>query len=100
MALRTELLHYFQLEKSWTTGLAVFGVAALALAVWLWFMKGPYRGAALPLGLLALFELGVGAGVALRTPRQVTELIARIDDNQDLAAESTRMKGVMRAFEI
>jgi hypothetical protein len=100
MDTRTELVTYFGLEKSWTTGLALFGAAALVLAIWLWLAKGPYRGAAVPLALFALVELGIGAGVALRTDQQAGELLQQLDGGNELSAERARMQGVLRTFEI
>jgi hypothetical protein len=100
MNLRSSLIHYFQLERLWTIGLSLFGFAALALAVYLWLAKGSFRAAALPLGLCALFELGAGLGVALRTPSQVSALLVQLESGQDMAAERARMERVAHTFEI
>lgn len=100
MDTRSELIGYFNLEKIWTSGLALLGVAVLVLAIYLWFAKGAYRGAAIPLGLFALIEIGIGAGVALRTDKQMSELLAQLDSGADMSAERARMERVMRTFEI
>jgi hypothetical protein len=100
MDVRTELLHYFELEKSWAVGLAVFGVAACALGVSLWLAKGAYRAAAIPIGLVAVLELGIGVGIAARTDKQVSELLQRLEAKQDMGAEQARMERVARTFEI
>ena len=100
MDLRTELVHYFGLEKSWTIGLALFGLAALGLALFLWFARGPYRGAALPIGLFALLELSVGIGVAARTSDQVAGLLEQVERTSDMAEERLRMERIVRTFEI
>jgi len=100
MDTRSELVTYFGLEKGWTVGLALFGACALALALYLWLAKGTYRGAAVPLGLFALIELGIGAGVALRTDSQLSKLLQQLDAGADMGAERARMDGVMKTFEI
>ena len=98
--LRAATLTYFGLEKVWTTGLAVAGICALILAISLWLSKGAYRGSAIPLALLGLFEIGIGAGVALRTDRQVHDLVAQVDSGEDMTVERDRMVKVMRTFEV
>jgi hypothetical protein len=100
MILRSEIATYFQLERAWTWGLAVFGLLALLLAGYLWFAKGPWRGAALPIGLFALVELGIGITVAVRSPAQAAELVRQASAGTDLGPERVRMEGVARTFAI
>lgn len=98
--LKEALGTYFGLEKAWAMGLTAFGLVALALAIFLWTSKGAYRGAALPVALLALVETGVGAGIVLRTDRQVEELVTQVDAGADLRAERARMGRIVQSFEV
>jgi hypothetical protein len=100
MSVRTEIVSYFELERVWTWGLAVFGLLAVVLAGYLWFAKGAWRGAALPIGALALIEIGVGVSVALRSPAQAAELVRRADAGDALGPERVRIDGVVRTFSI
>jgi hypothetical protein len=100
--MRDALATYFGLEKVWALSIAAVGLALLGLAVWLWLARGEYRGMAVPLGVIALIEIGVGLGVGLRTDGQVAQLVAQLDASPAALAstELTRMAGVMRTFQL
>jgi hypothetical protein len=96
------LLRYFQGEKQGGVVCAAMGLVALALSVGVWRAGSELRTMALPLGIVALAQLGIGIGLTLRTPRQVAALTARFGAEPEAAraAEVTRMRRVNRAFAI
>lgn len=100
--MRDQIVSYFSGEKSGAAVLVLIGLCALSAGAALVLRGGGYRGAALPILLVALVELGVGIGVYARTDRQVAGILAGTEQApQDTArAELSRMSAVMRTFEI
>jgi hypothetical protein len=96
------LLRYFQGEKHGGVVCAAMGLVALALALSVWRAGSELRTMALPLGLIALAQLGIGVGLTLRTPAQVAALTARFGAEPDAAraTELARMRRVNSAFKI
>jgi len=65
------------------------GLAALTVCAWLATRPTAYRGMIPPLGVLGLVEIGIGATVRLRAPRQV-----------EARRERDRMRRVIASFRI
>jgi hypothetical protein len=93
---------YFQAEKAECLLFAAFGICALATSAYLLWRYGDAmsRGLAIPLVLVGLIQVGVGGGVYLRTPSQVSDLKAlyQRDGGRFKADETTRMATVMANF--
>jgi hypothetical protein len=70
--------------------------------VWLWRSSSPFKLMWVPLGLVGLGQLGIGAGLVLKTDPQVRTLSERFasDEAGARAAEQTRMKRVNANFTI
>jgi len=100
--MRDQLLTYFAGEKLGGIVAALLGVVALAVAIALVASRSSYRGMAVPLGLIALLELGVGIGVWARTEKQVATLLGELEraPAEMARAELVRMHTVMRNFRI
>lgn len=100
MALMEPLLRYFDGEKHAATLALVLGIASVGFALWLYRGPSPFRAMLIPLALVGLGQLGVGAGLHLRTPGQVAALEAglRADFSGARSAEVERMERVMRSF--
>lgn len=96
------LIRYFTAEKYEAVAFFVVGCAAFGFGVLLLIHGGPYRFAALPLIAVALAQLSVGAGVFLRTDRQVDTLTARWQGERAAfrSEETARMEKVMANFRI
>jgi hypothetical protein len=64
--MREQLIAYFIGEKRGALILVLAGIVALATAIALLATRSSYRGMAVPLGLVALFELGIGVVLLAR----------------------------------
>lgn len=75
------MLTYFRGERALGIAAVVFGVALLAACVALWrTQSGGFRtGLVVPLVVFGLAAVGVGAGLVLRTDRQVRDLGAQLE---------------------
>jgi uncharacterized membrane protein HdeD (DUF308 family) len=93
MTLVQSLHDYFAAEKSESLLFMAVGVIAIALSVFLWVTRSPYRAAVWPLALIALIQIVVGSTVYFRTDRQATELVAGLerDPASARAAELARI---------
>src|SRR5687767_11878729 len=96
------LLRYFTAEKQGGTLCLALGVVALGLSIWLWRGGGPFRAMAIPLTLVALFQVGVGVGLLARTDRQVARQSAGLasEPAATKAAELARMDRVNASFKV
>ena len=94
------LIDYFAGEKRESMIFTCAGVAAIAVAVWLW--TTPWRGAVYPLVIFGLIHLAVGGAIYLRTDLQVATVeAARQEAPASLRGdERARMKVVVRNFRI
>jgi len=92
------ITRYFDGEKLAGLVLVALGVVGFAGLAVLW--RSSYRGALIPLGLIALLQLAVGTGLYLRTDRQVADLRAQLDRSpaEFKSVEGGRMAKVMRSF--
>lgn len=92
------ITRYFDGEKLAGLVLVALGVVGFAGLAVLW--RSSYRGALIPLGLMAVLQLAVGTGLYLRTDRQVAELRAQLDRSpaEYKSVEGQRMARVMRSF--
>jgi hypothetical protein len=93
---------YFGAEKSEALLFIAVGVAALTLSVVLWRRRSRLRGMIIPLVAIAAIQLVVGTTVYSRTEAQVASLQSQWQaaPTEFKAAEMSRMKAVMRNFEI
>ena len=98
--MQAELLTYFRAEKFEAAFYFAAGLLAIALSAWLWRTASPYRGAAIPLVLVALIQLAVGGSVFARTDRQSATLSQQLAASAATyrAAELARMEKVMTGF--
>lgn len=101
----TESMHnYFRAEKAEALLFLAAGVLAVGFACWAFFAarENFYVGMAIPVLLVGLIQLVVGATVFFRTAQQVAGLDAQFaaDVNSFATAESARMIQVMRNFSI
>src|SRR5512134_1477229 len=91
---------YFAAAKQGGLLLAALGVTAFGFAVFAWGRRGAWRGAAVPVGIIGVIEVIVGATVFFRTDGQVLRLRRALE--ADLAAgiapELERMERVLRSF--
>jgi sulfite exporter TauE/SafE len=95
---------YFNAERTESYVFIGFGLLALAFATYtLWrFNDAIFKGMAIPLILIGLVQLSVGATISLRTPSQVGELKTLYQ--QDYIAFKTkeipRMQAVLKSFKL
>jgi hypothetical protein len=91
---------YFNGEKSAGLFLAAIGIAVVVAATVLFRARPDYRSFAITLGLVALVEVAIGAGLYLKTDSQVGRLRAHLDSNAATfyADEGARMTRVQRNF--
>lgn len=91
---------YFGAER--TTGLlfTCIGVLGIVIALWGWRQGAFWRGAAWPLVIIALVQIGVGASVWVSSPRdqaRVQQIVAQ--EPQRVATEEIpRMHSVLKGF--
>jgi hypothetical protein len=93
---------YFDGEKYAGLLLAGVSVALLAAAVVMFRARGDLRPFAITLGIVAVAQVALGAGLYLKTGPQVNGLVAqlRADPGRFRVAESERMARVQRNFVI
>ena len=98
--MRHVMLEYFHAEKQEALLFLAAGLVALATSALLLRGGGTWKSMAWPLGAVALVQIGVGAGVYLRTGRQVAALEAKLgtDPAAYRAEEEARMARVMASF--
>jgi drug/metabolite transporter (DMT)-like permease len=101
----TESMHnYFRAEKAEALLFLAAGVFAVGFACWAFFVSKEkfYTGMAIPVLLVGLIQMVVGATVFFRTGQQVSALDAQFAANQAgfAASETARMIEVMRNFTI
>ena len=91
---------YFNGEKYAGLVLAGAAVAAIVIAIVMFRAAGEFRSFAITLGVLALAEIALGAGLYLRTGPQVAHLEEQLRSSAPSfhAAESARMARVQRNF--
>lgn len=92
------ITRYFDGEKLAGLVLIALGIVGFAGLAVLW--RSSYRGALIPLGLMAVLQVAVGTGLYLRTDKQVAELRAQLDRSpaEYKSVEGQRMARVMRSF--
>lgn len=97
----TPLHTYFAGEKQGALAIGAIGLAALGFSYWAWSSQSVFRALVFPLGLLALVELAIAAGLYVRTGPQVATLVRGLSEtrNETVAAEQVRMGAVMRSFD-
>jgi len=102
MNLDDVIRNYFAGEKSEAALILVAGIAALAVALWLWFsIREPFaRGLASTLLLVAALGLGVGGAVYFRSDAQAQQLVElkRADPTRFDAEEGPRIRQVVKSF--
>ena len=98
--MRDALMIYFNVEKNAGLFLAGAGVAIVAAAAVLFRARSDLRSLAVTLGVLALAEIALGAGLYLRTGPQVSRLAAQFgsDAARFSSDEGARMIRVQRNF--
>jgi len=96
--MRESVTYFFAGEKLGALLAVILGIGTLAASTLIW--RTSYRWAVLPLGIIALLHIGVGAFIYLRTDRQVARLCAQLDRNpaEFKAEEGLRMQKIMRKF--
>ena len=94
------LTSYFEGEKNGGLLIAAIGAVALIGAVVLFPERLGLRAFAITLGVCALVEIAVGAGLYLKTGPQLTRLLAQLASNATelYASEIPRMMKVQRNF--
>ena len=97
-----ELTEYFAGEKQESLLFIAAGMIAICVGVWLWTNGHRLRFIAVPLVLVAVMQLVVGATVYLRTEGQVQGLITQSQSApaQFKQGEVSRMQTVMKNFNI
>ena len=91
---------YFAGEKQGGALCLALGAVAIALAIWVWRAHPPFRAMAVPLVLIAVVQLGIGAALVARTGKQVATLRADLarDPMAARAGEVARMERVNANF--
>jgi hypothetical protein len=101
-----EALHtYFSAERQGGLVAALLGVAAFVFSGWLASTSSAFRAMVIPLALIGLVQLGIGVTLWVRTPMQVSTLVAGLSGEPTAArsargAEISRMERVMKSFVI
>jgi hypothetical protein len=98
--MRRALERYFRAERKGSVLLVLLGAAAVAVSVALWKDKSPLASLGWPLTALGLIEFAAGAGILLRTGRQVADLRHKLarEPSSFRIAELARMERVILAF--
>jgi hypothetical protein len=96
------ILNYFHAERAESYLFIAVGIAATALAAWFWWgLKQPFfKGAAIPLVLIAAIQITVGTTIMLRTAQDITRVtaMAKNDKPRLQREELPRMQTVMKTF--
>lgn len=94
------ILKYFRAEKDAGLYILVVGAVILLLSAWIWWSGTRYRAMAIPLGVLAILEVTVGATLYLRSDKQLDTLTEQYySDRERYGIEETaRMEKIMSAF--
>ena len=97
-----EMTEYFAGEKQESLLFIAVGLMAIGVAVWLWSHGHRLKYMAIPLVVIALMQLVVGATVYLRTDSQVQNLVAQSQSApaQCKQEEMSRMQTVMKNFTV
>jgi hypothetical protein len=96
------MLAYFAAERRDGALALVAGVVALVASAWLVATRHPYRGAAIPLTLIAFIELAVGVSYLHRNLQQVPALFHLLEQSAATlrALELPRMTVALRNYQI
>lgn len=96
------LLHYFTGEKAGALVCLSLGVVAILFSIWVWRSHATFRVMAIPIGLVGLIQLAIGAGLWARTDKQVTTLQAGLTAAPVAArqTELSRMERVNASFRV
>lgn len=96
------LLHYFAGEKAGAAVCLALGIGAVLFAFWVWRSHTAFRAMAIPVGLIGLAQLALGAGLWLRTDPQVASLQAGLTDQPQSTREGelARMERVNANFQV
>lgn len=91
---------YFMAEKAEALIFILVGMAACALAFWLWSQGHRLKAMAYPLVAIALIQFVVGGTVFLRTHQQIQDVTSHLQQSASSlkSKEVPRMETVMKAF--
>lgn len=97
-----EMTQYFAGEKQESLLFIAVALVAIGVAVWLWTQGHRLKFMAVPLVVIALMQLVVGATVYLRTEAQVQQLVTQYQSApaQFKQDETSRMQTVMKNFKL
>ena len=97
-----EMTQYFAGEKQESLLFIAVALVAIGVAVWLWTQGHRLKFMAVPLVVIALMQLVVGATVYLRTEAQVRQLVTQYQSApaQFKQDETSRMQTVMKNFKL
>ena len=97
-----EMTHYFVDEKQESLLFIAVALVAIGVAVWLWTQGHRLKFMAVPLVVIALMQLVVGATVYLRTEAQAQQLVTQYQSApaQFKQDETSRMQTVMKNFKL
>ena len=98
-----EPLHtYFLGERQAGLCAVALGLLSLAFAWWLFRSVSPFRTMMIPLGIVGILQVAVGAGLYIKTPAQVSALedgLSHAASNQEAHGKETqRMQRVQANF--
>lgn len=96
------LVTYFAAERRDGVLALLAGVVALSASAWLLTARHAYRGAAIPLALIAVIELSVGVTYLTRNAALVPRLVEQVETAPRAlaAAELPRMRTAVRNYRI
>jgi hypothetical protein len=93
---------YFNAERA--ESLVFLGIGIIAMAIGAWFLATKtdnlLRGVAYPFIIIALIQIGVGAGIFLRSPKDIARVtqIVQNEPTKIQSEEIPRMEKVMQSF--
>lgn len=98
----SKLMIYFTAEKHGGLIAFVLGIIALLISLYLFIYGSTYKGMLYPMALFGLIEVGVGAGLFLKTDKQVSGLMQLQAKSvaEFKKVEVPRMQKVMRNFKV
>jgi hypothetical protein len=95
---------YFTAERMESMVFFALGQVIIVVAIWFYFFKDDalLRGAAWPLALVALIQMGVGMSIFFRSPQDMArvENFVKVEPNRLQAEEIPRMEKVMQQFTV